>query len=162
MLIRNKFQKREYDTLSSQIFHLIRNEPKLTNRSLGEIIKWMDSGFLHIALNGNHILGFIASEKITSNFYEVKSLLVKKRYRGKGLGDKLMKNAVREERMNYIISTFQERIVEKAIGLGFREISFIELPLKTFLRYMSTKNLRSVLKHGFKKRSYLLVKYVND
>lgn len=162
MLIRNKFQKKEIDRLSSQVFHLIKNEPKLTNRSLGKIINWMENGFLYIALSGDRVLGFIASEEITDKFHEVKSLLVKKEYRKKGLGDKLMKEAVKEKELNYLISTFQERIVKKAAKLGFKKASFKKLPLKTSLTYILKKNMSSVLKHGFKKRSFLLIKHASN
>lgn len=162
MLIRNKFQKRKVDRLSKQVFHLIKNEPKLTNRSLGEITKWIEGDSLHIALEGDQILGFIAREKITNNFYEVKSLLVRKEYRRKGLGDKLMEEAVKEKEVNYLISTFQEKIVRKAAKLRFKKTSFIKLPLIISLTYISTKKLGSVLKHGFKKKSYLLVKYASN
>lgn len=158
MLFKNNFQEEEIYQLSNQVCRLIKNEPQLTNRKLRTIRDWMRSGSLYAILKGNRLIGFIVKERITGNFYEIKSLLVRRKERRKGWGEKLIRETVKEKSANYLISTFQGNIVRKTAKFGFKETTLTKLPLKIALKYVLSKKLISLFKHLFKKRSVLLIK----
>lgn len=158
MLFKNSFSEKAIEDLSNQVYFLIKGEPKLTNRSRREIIGWMKNHSLHLALEDGQVRGFIVREKMTENFYEIKSLFVKDDYREVGLGGKLLRRAVKDESKNYLSVTFQERIVRKVTEVGYKRASFADLPLGVSIKYLIGRNLNSVLRHLFKAKSTLLVK----
>jgi len=159
LFIRNNFPEKKIYKLATEVYSLIKNEDNLTNRDIKEIRKWLSGGFLYLALINNQIIGFIAREKTINNFYEIKSWFVRKEYRENGIGGKLIKQAIKKEGLNYLMATFQEKIIKRTAKLGFKKTIFTKLSLSVVLKYLSKRNLSSILKHLFKERSVLLIKY---
>lgn len=158
MSIKNSFKNEEINQLSSQIFRLIKSEPKLTNRNFKKIKKWLENGCLLVALENNQVKGFIAKEKVVGSFYVLNSWFVKKKYRWKGLGEKLINQAIKDKRKNYLASIFENKTVERLKKFGFRKTSLTKLPTRVLLKLALNWNLNSILKHLFQTRSTFLIK----
>lgn len=157
MRIKNSFQRAEIHGLSKKVHKLIHSESELTNRKLKKIEKWLERRALFIAFIKDEVIGCVAKDKIDGNFYEITSWFVEKRYRGRGIGKRLLQEAIKEKNMNYVISTFQKKAVKKITKLGFKKTYFSDLPLKIAVRYVMKKNVSSILKHVLKSRSSLMI-----
>lgn len=159
MRILNKFPDRQIEVIAGQIHQMILREINLTNRNLGYIKRMLKNCFFYISLEKeDKINGFIAKEKLIGNYYEVKSWYVTPENRGSGLADKLLLKSIEDLNNNYLSNTFETYIVIKLKSYGFKQISISDLPWKVILYYILTRNVNSIIKHLFSKRSYLLLK----
>lgn len=157
MRIKNSFDEREISFLAGQIYCLIKKEPGLSNRNLSKIKNWLRKGYLFVALENNQVMGFIAREKLTGNFYKLKSWFVNRKLRGKDLGKKLFIEAIKDKNINYLAFTFQGKIVKKLQKFGFEKIYLRKLPINVLLKLAIDWEFSSLFKHLFKHK-YLFKK----
>ena len=159
MEIRNKFNEEEIGEIAQQIYLLIKNEKKLTNRRIGEINNLLrDKGVVMVFDRNKKITGFIIKRKLYKNYYEVMSWYIEPVYRGKGVASKLIKNITSNKNQIYFSATSQERIVNIVKKYGFRKGSLSDLPLMVVVKYLITRSHVSIFNFLFKKRSYFLIK----
>lgn len=156
--IRNLFKVNEVDEISLVIRNYIGKETNLTKRTDREIRRWLMQEDMYIAFSKKEILGFIVCEKILGNFYELKSWFVEQKSRKKAIGKALLLRVISNKKKTYIASTFQEKIVEKLKRYGFVEKTVWTLPVHVLIWYIVTRNVSSLHKHIFKKKSILLIK----
>jgi len=157
--IKNKFTSSEIDYISGKIFTAIQKEKRLTNRPLEYIKKSLKSGFFFVAVEkGNHVTGFIIKEKLFSDYYEIKSWYISPGKRNSGSGSKLMNSALSDKSIKYLCVTFQPKVTDILKHYGFKQISLNQLPMNLLIKYVITRNLISVIRHVFVKKSYLMIK----
>jgi N-acetylglutamate synthase-like GNAT family acetyltransferase len=157
MRIENLFHESEINTLSNTVFRLIRSEPELTERNPKEIKRWMQRGHLHVVFANGHVIGFIAKDGLDGEYDEILSWFVKKRFRGKGIGKKLLRKVVEGKNRKYLMSTFQKKVADLVTRFGFKKTQVAKLPLKVAIKYVMKKRLSSIMKHSFQTRSTLMM-----
>lgn len=159
MLLTNKIKGSEIDSFSKQIFRSIKSEPNLTNRTLKYIALMLRKSCFYVAKdNKGKICGFIAKERVWGKYYEVKCWYVNHENRGCGLADQLFNKVIEEGGCSYLSSTFDKRIVERLKTYQFKIIKITDLPWRVGLTYICTRNVSSIIKHGFFRKSYLLLR----
>jgi 5S rRNA maturation endonuclease (ribonuclease M5) len=159
MEIRNEFNKEEIGEIAQQIYLLIKNEKKLTNRRVGEIKNLLRDKGVVIAFDRNRkITGFIIKRKLYKNYYEVMSWYIDPVYRGKGNASKLIKKITSNKNQIYFSATTQEQVVNIVKKYGFRKGSLSNLPLMVIIKYLITRSHVSLFNYLFKKKSYFLFK----
>ena len=159
MLLTNKIKDSEIDSISKQIFWCIKSEQNLTDRTLKYIALMLKKSCFYVAKDRiGKICGFIAKERICENYYEVKCWYVNHDNRGSGLANQLFNRVVEGDNCRYLSSTFDNRIVEKLKTYHFKIIKLTDLPWRVGLAYIYTRNVSSILKHGFLSKSYLLLR----
>jgi N-acetylglutamate synthase-like GNAT family acetyltransferase len=144
--------------IAKQIYFFIQNEKSLTNRKYSEIVNSLDNNYFHIALKGPEVIGFICKELLISNFHEIRSWYVKPDFRGNGIGDNVMKSALSDNKTKYLTVTFYPEMRKTLKRYGFKDISILELPFGVMLNYIFTRNYKSIFRHIFMEKSYLLAK----
>lgn len=159
MVIRNKFNNDEIDVIVDKIFNFIIDEPELTKRSKKHIQSLIENGSFYVAFDRkNNINGFIAKDKLIDKYYELKCWYVFKKYRGTDLSDMLFKAVAVNRDHKYIGTTFQENILTKVKKFGFRKGSYSDIPFKVLLLFLITREWSSIIKHFFKKKSYIFIR----
>ena len=82
-----------------------------------------------LAFEGERLVGFVALHIHAPTLAEVRSLVVDRDYRGKGVGSRLVKESIKEAKAlgikELFTLTYQKAFFER---LGFREIAKEELP----------------------------------
>ena len=106
----------EADVENGNILHRNSNEMATTIRS-------------YIAIkNGNNIIAFVALHIHTITLAEIRSLIVHKDYRGKGVGKKLVKACIDEARQlnlkKILVLTYQKVFLSHLILLKFKKSLF--------------------------------------
>lgn len=157
MRILNNFSENEIPLIAKQIREIIRNEEDLTKRDIKEIERLLKQSSFYIATENNNICGFIARKRLIGNYYEIKSWYVIPAYRGNGLGDKLFKEATADSQQIYLCATFKEEILNKIKLYNFEQIKLLDLPVRVLIAYITNRSWKSILKHLFINRSYLLI-----
>jgi hypothetical protein len=159
MDILNSFPQDKVSDVAGQIFTYIQNEPELTNRSLHYIENLLRKKSFYVMMGAKkHIVGFIAKEKLAGNYYELKCWYIIPSERKKRLSEKIFLAAIQDKKHIYVGVTFQKEIVDKLKQYGFRKISLINLPPLVLFKYLSTRQWRSIIKHLFVRKSYLIIK----
>ena len=157
MRIRSSFHESEIHKISNAVFRLIRSEPELTERKLKEIKMWMRRGYLHVIFKNEDVIGFIGKDRLDDEYDEILSWFIKKRYRGKGMGGKLLRRVVEGKKRKYLVSTFQKKVMDAVTRYGFRKTRVAKLPLRVAIKYVMKKRLSSIMKHSFHTRSTLMI-----
>lgn len=105
-----------------------------------------------------HVIGFIAKEHLMDNYYELKSWYIVPSKRSQGLSDKIFLEAIKKKEHIYLGVTFQKEIVKRLQSYGFKQESLTSLPPKVLLKYLITRQWKSIVKHLFIRKSYIVVK----
>lgn len=159
MDISNSFSEHEIPQIAGKIFSHIHSEPHLTNRSMSYIYKLLRSKAFFIMMDKKkQVKGFIAKERLSGNYYELKCWYIVPSERNRGLSKKIFDAATQDKRHTYLLATFQKEIAETLKMDGFQPISFINLPANVLLRYLITRHWSSILRHLFIRKSYLIIK----
>lgn len=158
ILIKNKFSINEKEEIIKSLLELIKKDLELTNRSKRWVSKRIDNNEIFIAFNQGDLAGFVVAHEIYPKYIEVKSLYVKKEYRSQGLAKALLKKAIKYNDKNYIGVTFQEEIMFFGNLFGFRVTKLNKLPLGFQISYIMTRNIESVFKHSFRRKSIIIVR----
>ena len=156
MRILNEFSRSEFLRVSEQIHELIFNEEDLTKRGREEIKKLLEQSSFYVAIENNKICGFISRERLKGTYFEIKSWYVIPSCRGTGLAEKLFNKAISDSQNTYICATFKKEVMNKIKLHKFKQIKLTDLPLKVLISYIFSRSWKSILKHLFVKRSYLL------
>lgn len=158
MVIRNEFTNQEIGNLTEQLYDFIKSEQQLTDRKKSNIKTLIEKKSFYIAMEDNKVCGFIAKEYLAHNYYELKCWYVIPSHRSTGLSIELIKQSTSDTTHIYLGVTFQKDIIDKLAPYGFKHINLLHLPLSVLWKYIATRSWKSILKHLFKNKSYLLIK----
>lgn len=159
MVILNKFTHDQIPIVADQICFLIRQEKNLTNRSKTWIEKLLKKQLFYVAVEGNlMVCGFIAKEALINNYYELKCWYVVPNLRNTGLAQKIFAKAIIGNQQKLFCVTFLPVVVKKVEYFNFKQIALFELPPAVIISYLLTRQRKSVIRHLFYQKSYLLIK----
>ncbi len=159
MTILDKFDARQIENIVNEIYAIIIKEPNLTPRSKKWIKKRIREGGLIASMSGNGpVSGFIFREHIWGDYYEIKSWYCRPEDRGRGLAHELFRKAIAIPGKKYISVTFFYSMTEKLRRYGYEITYYYQLPLMVTIIFLLKRPLPSVLRHLFKRKSYLVIR----
>ncbi len=158
MRITNSIVREEIENVAVQIYTLIKSEPNLTPRSRRWITDLIKKGGFFVALSGHEVKGFIVREHVWGKYYEIKSWYCVPNARNGGLAHELFRRAIDLPGAKFISVTFFYRMVEKLQRYGYVQIKYIQLPLPVSTIFLIRRPWASVMRHMFKKKSYLILR----
>ncbi|MDC0449182.1 GNAT family N-acetyltransferase [bacterium] len=142
----------------NEIFRILSNSSDLTTRSLEELerLNSEENIFIEFSDDGE-IAGFITRERIHNNYFEVKSLFIKNKFRKQGIATKLISRSTEDENEIYISSIFTTHMVKILIDCGYEKANYFQLPFLIMIKFIGKKKVSSLFK-ALNKKSWLMLK----
>lgn len=146
------------DKIIDHVVSTTNNNEYLTSRSRSEVKKWVDDNSLYLLTDNQAIIGFVAVVHVYEDLYEINSVWVDPKFRGKSYGIELLKKAT-SLRSKYVAATFYKKNTKTFLKAGFSEIKLFELKQSYLFHYLRKRKISSIMK-GLMKNSYLFFKEI--
>jgi hypothetical protein len=137
LLIRNSFSNN--NEIIKEVYSVLNEEIDLSQRSVGELKSYIKNKELYCLYRDEELIGFIFKTKRSNRLMEVHGMYINPSFRGLGYSKFLMDSVTSDKAFNYLGAVFSQKVKDRLIAWGFKEIPFSNLKLIEKINFLKAR-----------------------
>lgn len=155
--------KKGTEEIVSYIRDSVIFEPNISHLSNKKIKNIVNQGFSYILKNQDAFIGFILSERMYKNYFELSTLFIEPKYRNQKLSYLLLDKVLEHRERHYFFFTFRNQIQKTMKDrYGFNEENIFIVPLlvrlKIILKRLHPKRMKDIVMKSSKVKPVFMFK----